>query len=911
MPETDRASAESARVVVERLLPDVMLRLEVLRLVADLVEQVAARKPQSWGLTLQPAALSLNVSGWYAVGLKPSTLYVSVIRSQVLEALEAELQDVARWGEPFVRLPESGCLYLPLDRVSEFLPRLRPAITAFVDATLDKYSAMGGKVEGAHSPGLVAYLENFLEHGLPEPNYLAEQDETSEEEAPSLSLIDWQAELAAWLQDNPKTITPDQLALREGFAQQFPRDGLRDLTLDQYALGRNSHDTFCYWLEFRTNDLGSIRGGSAAKFGVWWSAEESGWRWNAAFSSAEDARSRITEGLTQVVEAAGREEYDQLAALSNQRLGPNRDTLPAKTLYLYFPDNFLPIFQRQHLAHFLELFGQIPAPDLYGRNRQLLTHLRALPEIDSLDTAQMMRFLYDTFPPPTAGFRIWKIAPGTQAAAWSGCRDRGCIAIGWLADTDYRTLPTQEDVVRALAAAGSERSAYTPIRQFTYEMKPGDIVVANKGRRTVVGIGRITSDYLPPDDPANVRPNHPDHPWLTQSRRVEWLVQKPIDFADFRLQIRTISSLDMTRWRQIKQAYFARYPNDPDLRDAFATLEDATLEQVVMVDPSPPPSPPVPKAVNALLVMAGRTRNILLYGPPGTGKTWLVTQFACAFTDSDKAEMVTFHQSFAYEEFVEGVKPDIHDGQLDYRVVDGVFKRICRTAEQNPDQRYLLIIDEINRANIAKVLGELITLIEDDKRVGEGQPNALRLTLPYSGDKFGVPKNLTILGTMNTADRSIALLDLALRRRFTFVEMPPDPSLLPTDVAGVNLRTLLERLNGRVSALLDRDHRIGHSYLMGLSDEGGLHFAWYRRIVPLLQEYFYGDGDRLKAVLGGDFMRAVTPDADTRAVLGGAYEEDARYEVQWLEGESFRTALRRLAGGVVTMEVEAETPEGG
>ena len=118
------------------------------------------------------------------------------------------------------------------------------------------------------------------------------------------------------------------------------------------------------------------------------------------------------------------------------------------------------------------------------------------------------------------------------------------------------------------------------------------------------------------------------------------------------------------------------------------------------------------------------------------------------------------------------------------------------------------------------------------------------MTLPYSGERFGVPKNLTILGTMNTADRSIALLDLALRRRFTFVEMPPDPALLPHDVAGVNLRALLTRLNRRVAALLDRDHRIGHSYLMGVGDQDDLHFAWYQRVVPLLQEYFHSDGER-------------------------------------------------------------------
>ncbi len=328
--------------------------------------------------------------------------------------------------------------------------------------------------------------------------------------------------------------------------------------------------------------------------------------------------------------------------------------------------------------------------------------------------------------------------------------------------------------------------------------------------------------------------------------------------------------------------------------DAVSLTKDSKTLSVPVVAPKPP------KAVQPLLQIAERTHNILLYGPPGTGKTWLVAQFAKAFTDPDKVKMVTFHQSFAYEEFVEGIKPVIVEGQVAYDVVDGVFKRICQAARENPDSQYLLIIDEINRANIAKVLGELITLIEDDKRLG--QANEVQVTLPYSGKPFGVPHNLTLLGTMNTADRSIALLDLALRRRFTFVEMAPDPTLLNPDVAGVNLQSLLLRLNKRVAALLDRDHQIGHSYLMGADDADGLHFAWYRRVVPLLQEYFYGDGERLQAVLGNAFVRLVPPDPETKSSLGGAYEEVDRYEVQWLEMPAFLGALRRLAGESVAEE---------
>ena len=222
-------------------------------------------------------------------------------------------------------------------------------------------------------------------------------------------------------------------------------------------------------------------------------------------------------------------------------------------------------------------------------------------------------------------------------------------------------------------------------------------------------------------------------------------------------------------------------------------------------------------------------------------------------------KFVTFHQSYGYEDFLEGLKPKTDDtGAISYEIEPGVFKDICDKAKNDPANKYLLIIDEINRGNIAKIFGELITLIEDDKR--QGAKYKLTITLPYSKEDFTVPSNLYIIGTMNTADRSIALLDIALRRRFTFLEIMPDYLLLDYEIDGVNLGRLLEELNKMVASLIDRDHQIGHSYFCGTikkikqaeleSAKEELQFVWYRKIIPLLQEYFYNDWEQLKLVLG-------------------------------------------------------------
>ncbi|EDP5528971.1 AAA domain-containing protein, partial [Campylobacter jejuni] len=165
---------------------------------------------------------------------------------------------------------------------------------------------------------------------------------------------------------------------------------------------------------------------------------------------------------------------------------------------------------------------------------------------------------------------------------------------------------------------------------------------------------------------------------------------------------------------------------------------------------------------------------------------------------------------------------------------------------------YIIIIDEINRGNVSKIFGELITLIEPSKRIGEKEE--LKVKLPYSGEEFGVPKNVYIIGTMNTADRSITSLDTALRRRFEFIEMMPDVSKLSMDCEGINLQELLKAINTRIEYLLDREKTIGHAFFIGVENLNDLKKVFQNKIIPLLQEYFYNDYALINAVLNDNGM---------------------------------------------------------
>lgn len=429
--------------------------------------------------------------------------------------------------------------------------------------------------------------------------------------------------------------------------------------------------------------------------------------------------------------------------------------------------------------------------------------------------------------------RYWFCAPGRGASIWDECVRDGIIAIGWEEIGDFRQYHSKAEIAEKLKEVLEPEKNYLSTAKSLWEfaevMKPGDIVFAKNGRHSVIGRGVVEGDYE--YDPARDD--------LKNIRRVRWtdIAEYPYPGTAPQKTLTEITDKDLLD--KLNALYDnSTEPAEEAAPDAYTEVD--FLSEVYMTE----------KNYDDLVGILKNKKNIILQGAPGVGKTFAARRLAWSVMgekDDSRIEQVQFHQNYSYEDFVMGYKPVENGFELRY----GVFYRFCQKAANQPDKDFFFIIDEINRGNMSKIFGELLMLIENDYR-------GSKLTLAYNGFPFSVPKNLYIIGMMNTADRSLAMIDYALRRRFSFFEMTPgfDSEGFKNYQNGLNsdmfndLIQKIKELNREISLdkSLGKGFCIGHSYFCGRESctEDWLRSVVNYDIIPMLSEYWFDDAAKLQ-----------------------------------------------------------------
>ena len=429
----------------------------------------------------------------------------------------------------------------------------------------------------------------------------------------------------------------------------------------------------------------------------------------------------------------------------------------------------------------------------------------------------------------------WLYAPGEGAEIWDECCAKGIMAIGWNEIGDLSQYESKAAMKQAMRERLDPENSYTQAAhatwQFVHDMKPGDVVFAKKGVHYIVGRGIVQSEYIFDDSRDKMK----------NIRKVKW-THKGERTHPGQAAIKTLT--DITSYtdyvEKLKALYDIDEPIDPEIKPYS---KGDFLDEVYMDESS----------YETLVGLVQRKKNVILQGAPGTGKTFAARRLAYSIMgviDPNRVMMVQFHQSYSYEDFIMGYRPS--EGGFELR--QGAFYKFCKAAEIDSDNDYFFVIDEINRGNLSKIFGELFMLIESDKR-GERH----KLQLLYSGEKFFVPENVYIIGLMNTADRSLAMLDYALRRRFAFYEMKPgfNSDGFRAYLARMNsdrFDNLIQCVKQLNAAIADDDSLgegfcIGHSYFCKLEDVGdsGLSNIVEYELIPLLKEYWFDEPAKVRS----------------------------------------------------------------
>lgn len=440
------------------------------------------------------------------------------------------------------------------------------------------------------------------------------------------------------------------------------------------------------------------------------------------------------------------------------------------------------------------------------------------------------------------GIHYWLYAPGEAASMWDDFYQRGVMGLGWSELGDLHNYATKWDMRKRLVelngGASSQKNSAHATWQFVHDIKPGDIIFAKRGMNEIIGRGVVLGDY---EYTPEVTDGYPQLRSVCWTHRGSWspdkkFAQKTLtdvtDYPDFVTEIN--SFFDDEEHVSVKETRDEALPS---------YNKEEFLEEVFMSE----------EGYDALVDVLMAKKNVILQGAPGVGKTFIAKRLAYSvmgMKDPERVQMVQFHQSYSYEDFIEGYRPSANGFELE----KGAFYTFCKRAADNLDNDYFFIIDEINRGNLSKIFGELFMLIENDKR---GSRNKLQLL--YSHELFYVPANVHIIGMMNTADRSLAVLDYALRRRFAFFDLRPgfdsDGFAAYRESLGSTtfdkLIRCVKQLNAAIAAddSLGEGFCIGHSYFCGLSANGVTDSALIAiveyELIPMLREYWFDEPSKV------------------------------------------------------------------
>ena len=432
----------------------------------------------------------------------------------------------------------------------------------------------------------------------------------------------------------------------------------------------------------------------------------------------------------------------------------------------------------------------------------------------------------------------WLYTPGQGAEKWKECCDREVMLLGWGKIGDLEIFNTKDEIKQQLKQVYGNESSYINLSntlwQFAHDIKIGDIIFVKKGNSSVIGKGIVESDYSYDSDCDSEYRNVRKINWINEGL---WSVQQKLPqkmLADITPYTDLVQELD-SLFENIddedeKEIVYPEYTRKDFLKDVYMSEED----------------------YNRLTGVLCNKKNIILQGAPGVGKTYVAKRLAYSIMgvkDVERVKMVQFHQSYSYEDFIMGFRPST----TGFELKKGAFYNFCKKAEIDSDNDYFFIIDEINRGNLSKIFGELFMLIENDKR-------GIELQLLYSDEKFAVPANVYIIGMMNTADRSLAMLDYALRRRFAFFEIKPGFETdgfreykMSLDNDKFNkLINCVEKLNSVIASdeSLGEGFCIGHSYFCNFEadkiDNECLYGIVEYELIPLLKEYWFDEPTKVK-----------------------------------------------------------------